>query len=406
MTNSPGRTTSGSAAVRLPRPVQILGVVVTVASLVSELVATPADSAWGRVAMGLLHLALLATLVHPALGGAAVLGTAVLAWAVGSSTSGAAFLILAMGLVAWATAPLFKVLFAIAAAIVLGLEFWPGGQWLTLGFSTIALLVMFAAGSYLHAGSLARVAVQEWRERSQAEVDAALAVERQAIARELHDIVAHELTIISMHTHVAVHPRTDDAGQRAALEQIREASRRALVDLRLMLSVLRQDSRPESAAAPRLLSDEIESISNKLTNSGYEVSTDIEPIKIHKVVESCLVRVIQESATNILKHAGTGSRVHILLRPLGRGTLILEITNGLSRSGDHSPPYRGGQLGLVGMRERINLLGGSFEAGETPDGWRVAVTLPLEIEAGSRSRDIDSEGEPPAQQAGADVPQE
>lgn len=360
-----------------------------------------------RVTMGLLHLGLLGVFVQPVVGGIVVIAAATLAWVLDASTSGAAFLVIAMGFVAWATRPAIRTGFAAGALTMLILEFALGRQWPTLIYSVVALLVMFAVGSNLRAGGLARATVRELRERTQAEVDAALAAERGHMARELHDIVAHELTIISMHTHVAVHPLTDDEGHREALERIREASRRALVDLRLMLSVLRHDSPLKAMPVPRPLSDELERLSQELANSGYEVSTKVERREAHRMVESCLVRVLQESTTNVIKHVGVGATVLIAVQSSAPDRLSLQVTNGPAPQPHSAPhPLSGTGLGLVGMQERVELLGGTLEASRTSDdGWQVTATLPLQPDS-RLSSDIGSKSESPTQQTGCDVPQQ
>ncbi|MFD7281861.1 sensor histidine kinase [Streptomyces sp. NPDC059862] len=211
-----------------------------------------------------------------------------------------------------------------------------------------------------------------------AEMDRTQAVtaERARMARELHDMVANHLSAIAIHSTAAL--SLDDPGTtRQALGVIRENSVEGLAEMRRLIGLLRDSSGDtEPTAAPTL--DSLGALVDTARGNGLDITLDAEHGEgLPAPVELAAYRIVQESLTNALKHAGPG-RVTIALRQHD-GSLNIVVT---SPYGDRDGPRAPGSgAGLVGMRERAALLGGSFEAGpeDCAQGkiWAVRATLPL-----------------------------
>jgi len=213
------------------------------------------------------------------------------------------------------------------------------------------------------------------RERYQAERDA-VAKERSLIARELHDIVAHSVSMIVLQAEAGDSRLDSDAGAaRQAFHAIEGSARQSMGELRRMLGLLRDSDstsgplpQPRLAGVPALL----EGIRGAGLKATFEVSGD--PIELAPGLELNAYRIIQEALTNSLKHArATEVQVHISYTP---GALELEVTDdGLTTA---LPNGSGGQ-GLIGMRERALVHGGELEISpRDPRGYRVWARLPLE----------------------------
>ncbi|MDN0195784.1 histidine kinase [Streptomyces sp. S.PNR 29] len=210
-----------------------------------------------------------------------------------------------------------------------------------------------------------------------AEMDRAQAVtaERARMARELHDMVANHLSAIAIHSTAALSlddPRTSQE----ALAVIRENSVEGLAEMRRLIGLLRDSSGDiEPVAAPTL--DGLAALVDGARVNGLDVTLDAAHGTVPAPVELAAYRIVQESLTNALKHASPG-RVIVSLAERD-GALTVAVT---SRYGDRDGPSAPGSgAGLVGMRERTALLGGTLEAGpeDSPDGkiWAVRATLPV-----------------------------
>ncbi|MGW7301488.1 sensor histidine kinase [Streptomyces sp. NPDC054829] len=210
-----------------------------------------------------------------------------------------------------------------------------------------------------------------------AEMDRAQAVsaERARMARELHDMVANHLSAIAIHSTAAL-SLDDEQTSRDALEVIRENSVQGLSEMRRLIGILRDSSGDlEPAAAPTL--DGLAALVEGARTNGLDVRLSAEHGKLPAPVELAAYRIVQESLTNALKHAAPG-RVTVGLAQRD-GVLDIRVT---SPYGDRDGPRAPGSgAGLVGMRERAALLGGSFEAAPEsgPEGkvWAVRATLPV-----------------------------
>jgi len=198
-------------------------------------------------------------------------------------------------------------------------------------------------------------------------VEQARLLEREQLARELHDSVAHHLTAITLQAQAAravMKASPDDAAN--ALSAIESESKRTLVELRAIVGALRDD--PSLAPAAGLA--EIRGLARESSQPTVQVSLDGDLEGLTPVLERALFRLAQEAVTNALKHARNASTVTV--RVTGGSRVQLSARD----DGEASAP-RGSGFGLVGMAERVALLGGTFEAGPLPGrGWRVEAEFP------------------------------
>lgn len=213
-----------------------------------------------------------------------------------------------------------------------------------------------------------------------AEMDRTQAItsERARMARELHDMVANHLSAIAIHSTAAL-SLDDPKTSQEALAVIRENSVEGLAEMRRLIGILRDSSGDtEPVAAPTL--DGLDALVEGARVNGLDVHLDAEPCGVPTPVELAAYRIVQEALTNALKHASPG-RVTVALAQRN-GSLTVTVTSPFGdRDGPRAP---GSGAGLVGMRERVELLGGAFEAGpvddpESADGkiWVVRATLPV-----------------------------
>jgi signal transduction histidine kinase len=203
--------------------------------------------------------------------------------------------------------------------------------------------------------------------------------ERLHIARELHDITAHSLSIVAVQSGAALHVLdSDPAAARGALIAIRETSRDALNELRAILGVLRGSGEaPEGAPlAPTPGLSRVADLVAPLRDAGLsvELTAPESGDPLSAFVDASAYRIVQEALTNVLRHAGTAS-VRVTLRRDDDALSVEVLDDGAGASVAASPAEG---HGVAGMRERALALGGTFEAGPAKGGgWRVAATLPL-----------------------------
>ncbi|MFF0310972.1 sensor histidine kinase [Streptosporangium sp. NPDC004379] len=201
--------------------------------------------------------------------------------------------------------------------------------------------------------------------------------ERLRIARELHDTVAHAITTITVQSGVALHlvDREPDRA-REALTAIRQTGKAALAEMRATLDMLRADGEPAAADRDAGL-DRLPDLLAAVRAAGLELTFDggMGDRRPAAPVDHAAYRILQESLTNVLRHAGLAARarVRLLSEP---EWLVIEVDDDGVGAG---PEARSGGHGLAGMRERAEGLGGGFEAGARPGGgFRVRARLPLE----------------------------
>lgn len=205
----------------------------------------------------------------------------------------------------------------------------------------------------------------------------AAADERLRIAQELHDIVAHSLGVIAVQAGVGMHVvDTDAAEARRALENISRTSRSSLAEIRRLLGVLRNaDGTPAYTPAPGLA--DLPRLTREVADAGLpvDVSVDGDLDRVPPGVGLAAYRIVQEALTNTLRHARANrARVHL---DNTSGALLIEVTD--DGHGANGAPAGG--HGLVGMRERVAVYGGSLDAGPARGGgFRVTARLPYDAE--------------------------
>ena len=231
------------------------------------------------------------------------------------------------------------------------------------------------------AAQLAERAVRLERERA-GEAQRAVASERARIARELHDVVAHHVSMMVVQAEAGpVAVEGDPARAAGAFEAIAATGRQALVEMRRLLGVLRgdgdRDQTPSLAPQPGLA--DVGSLVEQVGRAGLRVELVVEgpEAPLPAGVDLSAYRIVQEALTNAVKHAGPG-RARVLVR-YGEHDLEVQVRDEGGRGPALARPAdgRAGQ-GLVGMRERVNLFGGELHAGPGPDGgFTVDARLPL-----------------------------
>jgi signal transduction histidine kinase len=244
-----------------------------------------------------------------------------------------------------------------------------------------AVFATFFVGGPFAAG----VAIRIRRERERTlvtENEAAVARERARIARELHDVVAHAIsvTVVQARGGRAMLGRDEDAVRRA-LDAIEQTNTAALSDMRRLLAVLRDTDGPEQGrAAPQPSLANLDGLVSQVRAAGLPVEVEVvgEPAAVPPGVDLSAYRIVQEALTNVIKHAGAGARarVHVTYSP---DDLRVSVTDdGTARAADAD----GGGHGLVGIRERVAVVGGRVEAGPAPaGGFVVSALLPYALEA-------------------------
>jgi signal transduction histidine kinase len=200
--------------------------------------------------------------------------------------------------------------------------------------------------------------------------------ERHRIARDLHDQVAHQLGVVSLQTGAARRWLDRDPTRTAtALAAAEGAARSALETMPAILHALRADDGPADLA-PQPALDSIEDLISRVSSDELTVDLQVEGSRrtLPAPVELTAYRVVQESLTNAVKHAGP-ARVVVALR-YASDHLVVEVTD--DGHGAAAPPPSGARLGLVGMRERVEMIDGTLHAGPGQDGgFAVRATLPV-----------------------------
>lgn len=226
----------------------------------------------------------------------------------------------------------------------------------------------------VHLTLLQERAAQLEREQEETAVRAA-AEERTRIARELHDVVAHRVTLMTVQAGAAKTVAADDPEAAVrAMGAVEQAGRQALGELRHLLGVLRPHAAAETTAPQPGLAD-IPHLVDQFRESGLAVSfsVDGQPVDLPAPLDLSIYRIVQEALTNVVKHAGPDAVADVGIRVEGEHVVIEVSDDGLARAG-----MSGSGHGLVGMRERAHLLGGSLQAGPLPlGGFRVVARVPI-----------------------------
>lgn len=210
--------------------------------------------------------------------------------------------------------------------------------------------------------------------------------ERKNIARDLHDIVAHDITVVAMQSKAA---KFANDGQKAleALDIIAKLSTETLHDLRLMLNVLRADgtmadplsrSNDKPAATTVYALQGAELFIQRLKDANFKVSstTDEKISELPRSAQTAIYRVMQEGTTNVIKHGALGAKCTFSLTVVG-AEAVLEITNQIENSGKKASGLPEGGTGLIGMGDRMRAFGGKFATSSENGVWALRASIPF-----------------------------
>jgi signal transduction histidine kinase len=218
-------------------------------------------------------------------------------------------------------------------------------------------------------------AAQAERERDAAS-RIAVAEERARIARELHDIVAHSVSVMVLQVGAVRHRLPDTlAPDRQALQDVEQAGRTALGEMRRLLGAMRRDGE-EVELAPQPGLDAVESLLDEVRRAGLPVELHIEgePCRLPRAIDLSAYRIVQEGLTNALKHARAG-RADVTVRYAPDELQIVVRDDGTGATTSKDPGF-----GLAGVRERVNIYGGEMSAGnENGGGFVLRTRLPLAV---------------------------
>jgi signal transduction histidine kinase len=261
-------------------------------------------------------------------------------------------------------------------------DYLPTGQLAVILFAVVVVLGIALRGRREARSELAQQTSLTAEERARR----TLLEERGRIARELHDVVAHHMSVISIQAQVAPLLVKDPPDElKENLAGIRQNALEALTELRRVLGVLRSehpdalDAPPDGAAphAPQPTLDRLDALVENTRAAGLAVTTDTSGTRrpLPPGVELSAYRIVQEALSNVLRHApGASAQVHLIHLPIG---LRVVVSN--TRPTRAPAPSQGAGHGLLGMRERVAMLDGTLTAHAMPDGgYQVAAFLPVD----------------------------
>ncbi len=368
---SASRTRLHSARIRSGQALSLLFLIGPVSDLRhgSYAPAQLAGIACALAAFVVLYLALLPPAPALAGGGARAIPAALAAFAViaalplalGAPRSFALlfyYVVAAAGALLAPTAAAIAV--AVTAAAVGGGLAATGSDGSTVAAYTLTILGvgmgMAALGSSMRANSALRAAREELAQ-------AAVAEERLRIARDLHDLLGHSLSVVALKTELASKLVASDPGRaRAELEEVQAVTRGALAEVREALQGYRRRSLPEA----------IEGARSAIAAAGIECRVDSADAELPAEVESVLAWAVREASTNVVRHSGARACAITLARDDGAVSLQVDDDGGRARTA------AGRGTGLAGLAERAQRLHGRLDAGARPEGgFRLRLTLPL-----------------------------
>ncbi|WP_406289633.1 sensor histidine kinase [Embleya sp. NBC_00896] len=269
--------------------------------------------------------------------------------------------------------------------------------WLTLRDSEIVFLdivanlaAMFAVWAFARSVGFRRAYTAELEARAdrlertrEADTRAAIAEERGRIARELHDVVAHHVSVMTVQASAAQRmvARNPDRAKEA-MAAVEQTGRGALVEMRRLVGILRDTTDAvggpnEGHNAPQPGLDQLETLVTQVREAGLSVELSLEgaPCVLPPGIDLAAYRIVQEALTNTLKHAGP-AEARVLLR-YSRTELLVRVADD-GRGGTTTPTGDRTGHGLLGMRERVSLYGGRLYAGpRAQDGFEVLARIPL-----------------------------
>ncbi|WP_344971427.1 sensor histidine kinase [Streptosporangium fragile] len=248
---------------------------------------------------------------------------------------------------------------------------WP----IEIGMITVLLAAAWAVGT-----------VVRWKRETTARLvrhlaEAAVTDERRRIARELHDVIGHSMSLIAVKATVANHVADARPQEvRAALTVIEQTSRSTLAEIHRVLDLLRSDGDSRQARLPVPGTADLPELAAHARSAGVEVDLAVrEEAALPAAVAVSVYRIVQQALTNVVTHAGP-TRCSVTVDVDGREAVIEVVDDG-PRHGRPPRADRAGQggHGLIGMRERVKMYGGTFDAGPRPEGgFRVSARLPYD----------------------------
>ncbi|WP_084672982.1 sensor histidine kinase [Saccharothrix espanaensis] len=264
---------------------------------------------------------------------------------------------------------------------------WRVGEALEAAFLVFMIAVVFgfswALGEFVGARRAYNLELEKRLKMLETERDqqARIAVgeERSRIARELHDVVAHAVSVMVVQADGAGYAiKTNPDLAEAAMRTIADTGRQALTELRRLLGVLRSEDQSGTQWAPQPGAGDLAELTESLRTSGLPVrlETTGDLAALPTGLGLGIYRIVQEALTNTLKHAGSGATAVVRVAQEGDQVELEVADDGFGTP--HDIVAVSGGNGLIGMRERAGVLGGTLEAGPNPGGgWRVRAVLPL-----------------------------
>ena len=266
---------------------------------------------------------------------------------------------------------------------VLGTRLWDP-SWDITPLGVVNTVLPALAVLYLRARRELVDSLRERAERAEREqlllAEQARAEERRRLAEEMHDVVTHQLTLMVLHAGALGTTSTDPA-VRTAAEDIRQAGTQALSELRDLVGVLRtsETARPGHPAEPAVPDPRTLVADARAAGEKVVYSAEGDPERISPTVRRTAYRVVQESLTNARKHA-PGAEVTVALSYRADGVTVRVANDAASRPSDSALAGSGSGVGLLGLAQRVELVGGTLHAGPRPGGgYQVDATLPAYV---------------------------
>jgi signal transduction histidine kinase len=272
----------------------------------------------------------------------------------------------------------------IGAAVILpgfavGLIHISGDAEVKLGnfaFGTIIVGGVWVTGRLVRSRTREASQLARKAERLEAERLIAVADERARIARELHDVIAHSVSVMVVQAEAAQEVLKRDPNRAVEpLEAVQQTGRQAMVEMSRLVGLLREDGE-ELGLAPQPGLNDLEALANQVREAGLPVRLRIEgqPTQIPLGVDLTAYRILQEALTNTIKHAGP-AHADVTVRYCADSLELEVVDDGPGTGNGHV-----GGHGLVGMRERVSVFGGELDAGPRPQGgFAVRARLPLDL---------------------------
>jgi len=248
------------------------------------------------------------------------------------------------------------------------------GFWESMAWSVVFLVIVMLWGMVVRARRQLVVSLRDRAERAESEqllrVTQARALERTRIAREMHDVLAHRISLLSLHAGaLEIHPDAAPAEVAGAAGVIRASAHQALQDLREVIGVLREPSDDPAPERPQPTLGELPALVDESRAAGTRVTLDVrvtDPAAVPAGTGRTAYRIVQEGLTNARKHA-PGAAVRVEVTGATGAGLTLDVRNRWPIAGGPAA-LPGTGTGLVGLAERASLAGGTLTHGRTPDG--------------------------------------